>query len=177
MWSIATSAVMNAALSAAVVTGNLGPVGTASSAASAPPPTAPACQASDLTAGPISAGGAAGRAVYTVTVTNRSRVTCALSGSTPMYLNKVDGRFFLIPVTGLPATPDVTLRPGGRAQASIQTINGYGGYDPSDPECAHPATYTHISVQLPGSPLALPGLTLNVLCGDIDVDNWASAAG
>jgi hypothetical protein len=177
MWSIAKSTIMTAALAAVAVAGNAGPAGSADRAASTPPPTVPACRAADLAAGPVQTGGAAGSAIHTVTVTNRTRETCALSGGTPTYLNKVHGRYFLIPVTGQPAAPDLVLQPGGRAQTSIKTINGYGGYDPSSPECAHPAEYGDILVQLPGSPLALPGLTLSVLCGDINVNYWTTATG
>src|SRR5205809_598730 len=75
-----------------------------------------------------------------------------------------------------PPAADYPLAPGARARTLLYTVNGYGGYDPSSPECAHPATYHNLSVQLGnGDVIALSGFTLDVKCGDILVYNWAAA--
>jgi hypothetical protein len=54
-------------------------------------------------------------------------------------------------------------------------INGYGGYQPGAPQCAHPATYRHVSVALPGGAVSLGADgTMSVQCGPITVGSWAA---
>lgn len=136
------------------------------------------CATSDLSVAPVQASGAMGHVGYPVVVTNTTGTACKLSGATPVVLYRTSGGATATLPTKPAESPaaDYPLAPGARARTLLYTVNGYGGYDPSSPECAHPATYRDLSVQLKnGDGVALTGFVLDVKCGDILVYNWAAA--
>jgi hypothetical protein len=141
--------------------------------AGAPAPGA-ACQAPDLVLNSIDDGGAAGSAYQTVTVTNASAGACRLPSVPSLVYTDPAGTMRALPDAAIPPTPTPMLvQPGQRAQFSLRTVNGYGGYDPSAPACAHPAGYQGIAIQFTSGRMPLPGLTLTVLCDGVDVSGWA----
>jgi hypothetical protein len=81
-----------------------------------------------------------------------------------------------VPVRHESAGGSLTLAPGDLVQFVAHHVNGLGGFDPGAPECAHPATYEHMSVALPGGlvPMGANG-TMSVQCGDITVGPWSRA--
>jgi len=136
------------------------------------------CAAGDVSVAPIQQNGAMGHVGYPIVVTNTSGAACKLPGGTPVvqYRTAAGTTVTLPTKPAEPPAADYPLAPGARARTLLYTVNGYGGYDPSSPECAHPATYHNLSVQLGnGDVIALSGFTLDVKCGDILVYNWAAA--
>lgn len=108
---------------------------------------------------------------------NTSGQSCELRGNkaTIVYVNSA-GKTATLPARqgsrGKPASPIV--KPGQQVATVVTTINQYGGYDPSSPECAHPYVYRNLSLKFGnGSLLPLKGLVLDVKCGDIWVYDWA----
>lgn len=154
------------------------PTSPGSPAASAvPAPTAAGrCRSADLTVSPVRGGGAAGHVGYPVVVTNTGAAPCTLSGEHPVVLyTDPTGSTRVLPVTSDSRVPDLTLRHGDQARTVLYLVNGYGGYNPSDPACAHPAVYRGLSIRLAGEDrLAIPGVELDVKCGDVHVYNWAT---
>jgi hypothetical protein len=72
----------------------------------------------------------------------------------------------------------VLLLPGERVRFVAHEINGYGGYSPGAPQCAHPATYNHVAVVLPGGSVPLgSNATMSVQCGDITIGPWGRPTG
>jgi hypothetical protein len=137
------------------------------------------CAAGDLSVAAVQGNGAMGHIGYPIVVTNTTGSACTLSGATPVVLYRTaGGATATLPTKAAePAAADYTLAPGARARTLIYIVNGYGGFDPSAPECAHPATYHNLSVQLKnGDAVAVAGFTLDVKCGDILVYNWAAVA-
>lgn len=171
-----TTGTPNAAPSSAAATTLAG-----STSPSTPPSANGAwCTAGDLRVAPIVPEGAMGHLGYPIIVINTTGTACKLPGGTPVVLYRTsNGTTALLPTKpaqpGTPA-PDYTLAAGMRARTALYTINGYGGYSSSGPECAHPATYHDLSVKLKGGDaVALTGFVLDVKCGDIQVYNWAAA--
>jgi hypothetical protein len=120
-----------------------------------------------------------GQVGHEITVTNMGARPCALLGDKVVivYLDST-GKTATLPTkpTGGGTPAGRTLARGQRAEATVLTVNVYGGYDPSSPECAHPAVYRNLSVRLSdGGRLTLPGLVLDVKCGDIRVSSWFKA--
>ncbi|HEY2675141.1 MAG TPA: DUF4232 domain-containing protein [Rugosimonospora sp.] len=148
----------------------------------APGPTDPAvaptpgtaCRAADLVLDSIDGSGAAGSAYETVTVTNAGAGACRLPSVPSLVYTDPAGTMRALPAATMPPTPTPMLvAPGREAQFSLRTVDGYGGYDPSAPACAHPAGYQGIAIQFTSGRMPLPGLTLTVLCDGVDVSGWA----
>lgn len=116
---------------------------------------------------------------HEIVVTNTGGRPCSLLGDPAKLVYRGPGG----KTTALPTRPtgervaDPVLKPGDPAVATVMTVNGFGGYDPAAAECAHPAVYRNLAVRLSGdSLLPLPGLVLDVKCGDIHVSRWNGAA-
>jgi hypothetical protein len=158
----------------------------------APPTSAPAnagrsparqlpyhCRAADLRLVSTTEGGAAGHLGYDIVVVNRGGRSCALLGDRLTAVYREDaGRIRALPVTAAgtekPASP--MLAPGRQAQARFIITDGYGGYDPSSPACAHPAVYRDLSATFRGGGLLpLTGLVLDVKCDGITAQGWMAA--
>ena len=137
-------------------------------------PNVPACTATDLVARPTESGGAMGSVGYDVTLGNRGQQACSLSGLPVVWYTDAQGGPHKLPEnTDGDATGRVVLRPGATAGFTIMITDGYGGYDPTSPACAHPHSYRDMSVQVPGGRVSLPDLRLSVQCGDIQVGAWS----
>jgi hypothetical protein len=147
------------------------------------PPSAPTPSASPTIAAPVACtaadlvflhsgqGFGMGSLFITYVVRNSGALACQLRGA-PHLL--ADGA----PVTSTYADGgDTVLVPsGGQASFMIREANGYGGYDPGSPECAHPATYRNLAVVLAnGSTVALGDSQILVQCGGIDTAVWSLA--
>jgi Domain of unknown function (DUF4232) len=137
------------------------------------------CRAADLSLNAIRAGAAMGTIGHEIVVTNTGGRPCSLLGDPAKLVYPGPAGV----TTALPTRPTGTragnsvLEPGERAVATVLTVNGFGGYDPADAECAHPTVYRNLSVRLSGdSLLLLKGLVLDVKCGDIQVSGWHEAA-
>jgi hypothetical protein len=111
---------------------------------------------------------------YSVTVANHGQQTCSLSGLPVVWYTDAHGGLHKLPEApdGGPGTR-VVLRPGATAGFSILITNGYGGYDPGSPACAHPHSYRGMSVQVGADRVSVPDLRLDVQCGDISVGVWS----
>jgi Domain of unknown function (DUF4232) len=120
-----------------------------------------------------------GTAGHEITVINTGARPCALLGDeVVMVFTDSTGKTAVLPTrsTGDSAAASRILGRGRQAQATVLTVNGYGGYDPSSPECAHPAVYRNLSLRFSGGGLlAVEGLALDVKCGDIRVSRWSTA--
>ncbi|GIH20006.1 DUF4232 domain-containing protein [Rugosimonospora africana] len=133
------------------------------------------CRARDLVLDSIQGDGGGGSAFETVTVTNDSHTACRLPSTPSMVYTDTHGTTRRLPTSPqVPNPPAMLMRPGNEAQFTLRIVNGYGGYNPSSPACAHPATYQHIALTLPDGRLALTGLTLDVLCDGITVTGWSA---
>jgi hypothetical protein len=141
-----------------------------------PPAHAPAtdCRATDLALASIQADGGGGSAYQTVTVTSHRTTACRLPSYPALSYTDPGGVVHPLPTKTPGAAPaPMLVQPGARASFTIRTVNAYGGYDPTSPACAHPATYRNIAIRFDSGRLALTGLTLDVLCGDIDLAAWS----
>jgi Protein of unknown function (DUF4232) len=138
-------------------------------------PVGDRCRSANLTVGPVRSGAAAGHVGYPVVVTNTGVAPCTLSGEQPVVLyTDPAGAIRVLPTRSEPREPDLTLRHGEQARMVLYLVNEYGGYDPSDPACAHPAVYRGLSIRLAGDDrLPVPGVELDVKCGDVYVYIWA----
>lgn len=126
------------------------------------------CRPEDLDPRPIYGNGAAaGSHGQHVVVRNTSGRPC---------------QFDTFPDLGIPAQrrdgggqPVVRVAPGEYAGFLVMTVNGYGGYDPTSPACAHPKDYQNLSVVLAdGQRYPLPGLHISAKCGDVSIRAWAA---
>lgn len=149
-----------------VVTGNP----SASTASALPAGGPPPCHADQLGPNPaIRTGVASEHLGVRVTFTNHGTDPCRLD-----YLDLLHTEPGLAPAR-VPTTPSAiapapALAPGGQATALIEWTDGYGGYQSSSvPECAHPVHYHGLSVAVSGGTFALPGVTLDVLCGSVSM--------
>jgi hypothetical protein len=132
------------------------------------------CQSGDLVLDSIDDGAAAGTRGEAVTVTNHRTTPCRLPAFPSLVYTDPAGATHPLPAsTSSPEPPAMVVPPGGRAQFSILFVNGYGGYDPTAPECAHPVTYRNIAIKFGTGRLALTGLTLDIKCGGISLLGWA----
>ena len=139
------------------------------------PPAGPtSCTATMLAYDSKRAEGAMGTAYSTFTFHNSGSVSCRVDG--PPGLTYVDshGATLPVPVNHDAAGGEVVVTPGSKVQFVSHEVNGYGGYAPGAPECAHPATYNHVVVVLPGGSVSLGADgTWSVQCGMITVGSWA----
>lgn len=138
------------------------------------------CGARDLALISIVSDGAAGQIGYVITVANTSHRSCRLLGhrATVVYRNAAGRTVTLPTVRSRRESPTGSLlRPGRRAEMALLMVNGYGGYDPSSPECAHPAIYRNLSAAFHRRGLLpLDNLVLDVKCGDITAYDWVAGS-
>jgi hypothetical protein len=146
-------------------------------AATKPATVAPKAGA-DCTAGSLSyvgysVEGAMGSRFTTFKVRNHSSVSCRLHGAPWVRYRRSDGSTATLPATYEPGG-SVLVPAGGTAGFPVQEPDGFGGYDPHGPQCAHPATYHHLAIVLPGGSTLALGLngTLSIQCGKFDVRIW-----
>jgi hypothetical protein len=113
-----------------------------------------------------------GNLYTTYVVRNHATLACLLRGAPR--LEQADGT--PVPSSYADGGDTVLVPPGGQASFVIHEVNGYGGYPPGSPECAHPATYRHLAVALTdGSILPLGDNELSVQCGGLDTAAWSLA--
>jgi hypothetical protein len=157
------------------------PVTTAPTVPDAPtrvPPAAPAaptaCGANDLAFVSASTGFAMGSAYTTYTVRNSGSAACTLQGS-PRLRYAANGSTATIPAAYDTGGSAFAVQPGGSASFVLREPNGHGGYDPSGPECAHPATYHQVAAILDdGSALPLgANATISIQCGQMEIAVWS----
>jgi len=143
------------------------------------PPQSTTCRASDFRLVAVRSDGAMGSLYTTVSVTYRGGSGCRIASTPTLWYRTSAGRLVQMPTVpdggGGPAT--VAVRTGQSLFFVVRTVGGYGGYDPTSPECAHPATYRQIQVRLGDGFLSLRDWQLTVLCGKIWVRNWAPGTG
>ena len=169
-------------------TAGAGPAGATPSPAGAPSspvaasPTAPAspagagpadCAAANLAFQSVSTGFASGNRYDVVMVVNRGAASCQLSGLPRLLYTDASGR--IQPVPAEPEATDVPpddVAPGGTAHFAIHTVNGYAGYDPSSPHCAHPAHYQGLLLDRPGGRVPLGSVRIDVLCDGVSISGW-----
>ena len=117
-----------------------------------------------------------GSAYTTVTVTNHGSA-CTLSGRPVLYYTRSDGHIATIPFVRIAPTgrpTNVTVGRGQSANFVVRTPNGYSGYGPGSPECAHPATYRNVAIGVGTGRVALHDFTLTVQCVGVTLWNfWA----
>jgi hypothetical protein len=107
-----------------------------------------------------------GSEYLTVVVTNHGP-TCTINARPTLYYRRSNGAVVRLPIARVnPGTASGSLRvPHGRAIDMVVRIpDGYGGYAPTAPQCAHPATYRAISVSIGTGRLAVPHFQLDVKC-------------
>ena len=133
--------------------------------------TPPTCQPSQLTPTPtVHTGAASGSIGLTVTITNQSPTACRLDNSVQLWHTEPGHAPALVPTTtGGNYVP--VLAPGGQGTALIEWTDGYSGYQSSAPECTKPAHYHQLFLVDGGARFALPGITLDVLCGGVSA-SW-----
>jgi hypothetical protein len=142
------------------------------SASPTTPPPPVACTAADLGFVHSGQGFAMGNLYTTYVVRNHATLACLLRGAPR--LEQADGT--PVPSSYADGGDTVLVPPGGQASFVIHEVNGYGGYPPGSPECAHPATYRHLAVALTDrSILPLGDSELSVQCGGIDTAAWSLA--
>ncbi len=143
---------------------------TAPTTTGAQPPSGP-CTAAELSDDHVSSEGAMGTAYYDLTVTNTGTRSCLLK--LPTLWGKVSGRAVKLPQHVDPSAPgSVTFPAGRRAVLTVAIANGYGGYDPTSPACAHPADYRMVELDLGNGPRFVSHLDMDLRCGDVRVSGW-----
>lgn len=133
------------------------------------------CQAADLAYQAQYPGAAAGNYYDSVALVNRGSGGCQLAGLPSLFYT--DGSGTVRPVPTVPETTGgapYTVAPGGSVQFTIHTANGYGGFDSTSPQCAHPMTYRGLSVEVSGGRVPLGDVTIDVKCGDIMLLGWGA---
>ena len=114
-----------------------------------------------------------GSVYYTYTFHNGGPVSCTVQGSPELTYVDTGGTVRKIPTEHGSAGSAVLVAPGAAVQLVTHEVNGYGGYPPGAPECAHPATYRQVAVMLPDGPVSLRSDgTMSVQCGSITVESW-----
>jgi hypothetical protein len=114
----------------------------------------------------VSAEGAMSSEYFTLVVTNRGP-SCTMNARPTLYYTRPGGTVARLPIARVnPGTKSGSLRvPHGRAiDLVVRTPDGYGGYAPTAPQCAHPATYQGISVAIGSGRLPVPHFQLDVKC-------------
>jgi hypothetical protein len=118
--------------------------------------------------------GAAGTVYFTFRFHNGGTVSCSVQGSPQMSYVDTSGVAVPMPADHTAGGDRVLLQAGDAVELVTHEINGYGGYQPGDPQCAHPATYRQVSVVLPGGSVSLKSDgTMSVQCGSITVGTWS----
>jgi hypothetical protein len=140
---------------------------------------------------PISAlaQGAHGIASVAVTVRNSSEVSCTLTGSPRLRYVTDGGANAEVPAQYVRGGGPVLVQPRGQATFFVSWPNGYAGFQPGSPQCAHPAQYGHLSVVLTdgtilpfsdissvaGPPARPVSAVITIQCGSIRVSSWSAS--
>lgn len=118
-----------------------------------------------------------GSLYLTVVVTNHGP-SCTINVRPKLYYTRSGGTVARLPIARVnPGTKSGSLRvPHNRAIDMVVRIpNGYGGYAPTAPQCAHPATYQGISVAIGSGRLAVPHFRLDVKCEGVTLwQGWTT---
>ena len=131
------------------------------------------CAAADLAFQSVNTGLATGNRYDVVVVVNRGAATCRLTGLPRLLYTDASGQ-----IRPVPADPEVTdlppdaVAPGATAHFAIHTVNGYAGYDPSSPHCAHPAHYQGLLLDRPDGRIPLDSVRIDVLCDGVSLSGW-----
>ena len=162
-----------------------GPTSQPTTAPATTPPSEPTSQPPATTAAPAQcsaamiayesarAEGAAGTAYFTYFFHDAASRSCFVQGTPVLTYVDDHGATLTMPVQHDPVGGQVLLQPGDKVQFVMHHINGYGGYAPGAPQCAHPATYNHVAVSLPGGSVSLGADgTMSVQCGSITLGSW-----
>ncbi len=127
------------------------------------------CGAASLTFVTRRDEGAMGSAYTTFVLRNATGSACRLTGPPDLRHG----------TAGAPAgtfagqTTTVVVPAHAMVEFATRRTNGYGGYQPGDPACAHPATYAQLSLRLPdASSVELGTGTITVQCGSLTVMEW-----
>jgi hypothetical protein len=133
------------------------------------------CTASGLAFVSSFSQGAMGTAFTTYTVRNRGTAPCTLRGVPALIYIGADGQRALVPGE-YGGSGVVTLAAGGTAHFAVAVGNGLSGYTPGSSNCAHPATFGHVSAMLPdGSSLALGAHAgVSYQCGEAEIAGWTT---
>jgi hypothetical protein len=159
------------------------PSSPASSSAPAAEPSSPGakpvpatdCRAGDLAYRTQTPGAGAGNYYDAILLVNHGASSCRLAGNPNLYYTDASGSTRLVPtVPETPNSPPYLMASGGSAQFIIHTTNGYGGFDPSGPQCAHPMLYRGLSVEVSGGRVPLGTVQIDLKCGDIRLLGWAA---
>ena len=103
----------------------------------------------------------------TVEMRYHGSVICTLPNRPVVWYSSADGRKRL-PMTGTEAQATVRVGPGETIQFSMGTVDGFGGYDPSDPACAHPKHYRRLLVGMPGGGrISLGSTEIDAICDGV----------
>jgi hypothetical protein len=135
------------------------------------------------------AQGAHGIASVTVAVRNSGAVSCTLTGAPRLRYVTDGGASAEVPAQYVQGGGPVLVQPGGQALFNVSWINGYAGFQPGSPQCAHPAQYGHLSVVLnDGSvvplsvissvyapPTSPASAVIAIQCGSIEVSSWSAS--
>jgi hypothetical protein len=124
-----------------------------------------------MVAGPVSEDGAMGHIGHNVTLTNRG-ARCVLGVPRAYYVSH--GTVKAMPFRPLAGVSYRGLVVGHNRTATMffYTVNGYGGYPPGAPACAHPVTYHDVSLRVGTGRVALHGFDLSVLCEGVQIGGW-----
>jgi hypothetical protein len=160
----------------------------ASAPASVPPTTSVSTASAPCTAAAIEVvsaleQGAMGTAAVTVTVRNGGELACTLTGAPPLRYVTDGGANAAVPAEYAQDGGPVAVQPGGQAFFNVSWPNGYAGFQPGSPQCAHPAQYGHLSAilndesVLPLSDVSPVGggptsFVIAIQCGSILVASW-----
>jgi len=134
---------------------------------SSAPPGPRSCTMKDLDRNPTwEAGAGSGQFYQTVVVHGAGTTPCQLSGyPVLLYSDLKSGQVKPLPYehTEVVGAVPATLYPEGVVHFVVHTVNGYAGYDPGSPQCAHPMRYSGLLVELSdATPYALPARTANL---------------
>ncbi len=136
------------------------------------------CTAADLRSpADAVADGGMGSAFLELTITNQSGHPCTLHG-VPTLWGTTGGKLVKLPQrTAAGVIQSTVLVPAGHTVSlPVRTVNGYGGYQSGSPQCAHPATYRGLELELgDGGARYRTGTDLDITCGDAEVAAWSLA--
>jgi hypothetical protein len=131
------------------------------------------CRAADLAYRSHAGDAAAGNYYDDVLVVNHGTVACRLDGYPNLYYTDASGAIRLVPtVPEMPSSSPYVVASGGSAEFRIHTGNGYAGYGPSAPQCAHPMLYRGLSVEVSDGRVPLGDVQIDLKCGGILLLGW-----
>lgn len=150
-----------------------GPITTGGATAS-PTGAGPAdCAAGNLAFQSTRTDAAAGNRYDVVVVVNRGAASCQLTGLPRLLYTDPSGRIQPVPADSEATDqPPSLVPPGGTGHFAIHTVNGYAGYDPSSPHCAHPAHYQGLLLNRPDGRVPLGTVRIDVLCDGVTISGW-----